>query len=100
MTRSSPQTPYLKVSVVLQTRDNQRGAAFDALLKEGLAVLTKTMVVLTDVPLEEGAYDLEVLVRDDSIILKGCVMPSQMSAPAPQLNLSAEEMQALFEISA
>jgi len=41
MTRSGPQTPYLKVSVVLQTRDSQRGAAFDALLKEGLAVLTK-----------------------------------------------------------
>lgn len=100
MTRSSPHMPHLTVCVVLQIRGNPIGAAFDTRLTEGLAVLAKAMAVFTDEPSYEGVYDVEVLVQEDLIILKGRVMSSQTAAPTLKVNLSTEEMQALFEISA
>lgn len=100
MTRANLQTSHLTASVVLQKHHMRTGAALDALLTEGLAVLSKAIAVLTNSAPFDGAYEVEVMVQENLIILKGSVMASQVTASRPQVNLSKEEMQALFEISA
>jgi hypothetical protein len=98
MTRLNAQAPHLTASVVMQKNEQLDDASLDALMTEGLAVLAKAISVFTNGYTSEVSYEVEVLVQEDAIVLKGRVVPEP--APTPKIHLSIEEMQALFEINA
>jgi hypothetical protein len=97
MTRLRPQPPHLTASVVLQKNERMDKVALDARVNEGLTVLAKAIGIFTSHYALDVSYDVEILVQDHSIILKGRVVPAPSSAP--KMHLSAEEMQALFEMN-
>jgi len=97
MTQLSLQTPNLTARVVLQKNERVDKVALDAQINEGLNVLAKAIGIFTRSDELDISYDVEILVQDHSIILKGRVVSAP--APAPKIHLSAEEMQGLFEIN-
>lgn len=98
MTRLNSHAPHLTASVVMQKNEQLDDVSLDALMTEGLAVLSKAICVFTNSYTSEVAYEVEVVVQEDAIVLKGRVVPEP--APTPKIHLSIEEMQALFEMNA
>jgi hypothetical protein len=97
MTSSNAQMSHLKASVVLQKKGKLGDVELSERIAEGLAVLAKAIDIFKNPHTQDGAYDVEVLVQECSIVLTGYV--ASRAIPALSVHLTPDEMQALFDIN-